>query len=183
MIKHPGFPLGMLVAMPLCAASGALAAQDGSKGPQADTPAVMVKLFDCREIADPQERLACYDQEVSRVFEAQATKELVIADREQVNETKRGLFGFSLPKLGIFGGDDDKDEVSSVTLELAGARKMANGRYVLTMRDGAQWMQIDNTPVLRDPEAGEEVTISRASMGSFMAKVGTRRSFRVKRVD
>lgn len=173
----------MLAACPLALPTTTFAKDNRDGDAQVETPAAMVRLFDCREVVDSLERLACYDREVSSVYEAQASKDLVIADREQVKEAKKGLFGFSFPKLGIFGGDGEKEEVSSVTLELSGARMMANGLYILTMKDGGQWMQTDSTPVLRDPEAGEEVVISRASMGSFMAKIGTRRSFRVKRVE
>ncbi|KUO53822.1 MAG: hypothetical protein APF82_09920 [Sphingomonadales bacterium BRH_c42] len=182
-IMQPKLFLRMLGVCSFPLATAAFAEDNRGGDAQAETPAAMARLFDCREVVDSQERLACYDREVNHVYQAQASKDLIIADREQVEETKKGLFGFSLPKLGIFGGDDEKEAVKSVTLELSGARKMANGRYILTMRDGAQWMQTDSTLVLRDPEVGEEVVISRASMGSFMAKIGTRRSFRVKRVE
>jgi uncharacterized protein YigA (DUF484 family) len=149
-----------------------------------ETPEIMAKLFDCREIADATDRLACFDREVGTVYEAQASKELVIADREQIKETKKGLFGFTLPKIGIFGGgEDDEDEVSSVTMAIASQRQMANGRYIFTMEDGARWMQTDNTTVLREPQSGDEVEIKKASMGSYMAKIKGSRAFRVRRVD
>jgi hypothetical protein len=108
----------------------------------------------------------------------------VIADREQIKETKKGLFGFTLTKIGIFGGgEDDEDEVSSVTMAIASQRQMANGRYIFTMVDGARWMQTDNTTVLREPQSGDEVEIKKASMGSYMAKIKGSRAFRVRRVD
>src|SRR3546814_8363946 len=99
----------LLALCPLALTSVAFAQGDDGEGPATETPEVIAKLFDCRGIADPDERLICYDREVNSVYTAQASKDLVIADREPVKETKKGLFGFSLPKLWIFGGDDDKD--------------------------------------------------------------------------
>jgi hypothetical protein len=147
------------------------------------TPEVVERLFDCRTIEDSGERLACFDREIDSVLKAQESKELVITDREQIKETRRGLFGFSLPKIGLFGGEDDDDEVNEIVAKISEARRTRNGRYMIVLEDGARWMQSDNTTVLRDIEPGEEITIKTAAFGSYMAKVGGRRAFRIKRMN
>ena len=146
---------------------------------------IIDKLFDCRGIEDPEARLACFDQEVDRVYQARESKELVIADREQMKETRKGLFGFTLPKIGIFGGgdDDDEDKISELETKITRFGRMSNGRAIFTVEGGARWMQTDNTPVLGSPDAGDSVTIETAAMGSYKAKIGRKRAFRVKRVD
>ncbi len=150
-----------------------------------DTPAIVEELFACREIAEADARLACFDREITKVYEAQNSRQLVIADREQVRETKKGLFGFTLPKLGIFGNsDEDKEEtIREITSTISSIRRMGNGRYLLVLETGARWMQTDSTPVLGSPREGDEVIIKRAAMGSYMAKIEGRRAMRVRRVD
>ena len=41
--------------------------------------------------------------------------ESVVVDKAEIREARRGLFGFKLPKIRLFGGgDDDDDEANSV---------------------------------------------------------------------
>lgn len=173
------FPLAIVVSSVPAVALG-----QSNAGDNQDNPDVVQKLFDCRSIEVAEERLACFDREIDIVFKARESKEIVITDREQIKETRRGLFGFTLPKIGLFGGGDDKDdEVNEIIAKVAVARQQRNGRYLITLEDGARWAQTDNTPVLRDIDAGETIVIKTAALGSYMAKVGSRRAFRVKRVD
>ena len=168
-----------------CAAPATLLAQDKNEDTiNIETPRLVEQLFDCREIADSSERLACYDREVNNVYEAQTTRELVIADREQIKETKRGLFGFKLPKIGLFdGGDDDEEELNELTTTLTSARQNSSGRYILVVEGGARWMQTDKTPVFGKLEPGDEIVIKSGVLGSYMAKIGKRRAVRVRRLD
>lgn len=157
-------------------------AQDAPPDP-GETPEVVERLFDCRTIEDSGERLACFDREIDSVLKAQESKEIVITDREQIKKTRRGLFGFTLPKIGLFGGDDDDNEVNEIVTKISKASRTPNGRYMIVLEDGASWMQSDNTRVLRNIEPGEEITIKTAAFGSYMAKVGGRRAFRIKRMN
>lgn len=157
-------------------------AQDRSSEP-VETPELIAELFACREIADPDERLACYDREVATVAEAQASRELVIADREQVNKTRRGLFGLRLPDLGIFGGEDDEDGVNEITATLARATKLDNGRHIFELEDGARWIETENAAGFRKFKAGDTIVIKRAAFGSFKAKVNGKRAVKVRRLN
>ena len=123
------------------------------------TPAIVADLFACRDIVDDEARLACFDREVGVIQSKQQREEIVIADKEEVRETRRGLFGFSLPKIGLFRDDDEEDELDRVQVTIASARKMSNGRVSFTTDTGARWIQVDNTPILRDPKPGDNVTI------------------------
>lgn len=177
-MRHPYPALALAAAL---APAVAIAQQPDAPG--SDTPQVVARLFDCRAVEDDEARLACFDREVDAVIEAQAKKDLVIADREQVKQTRRGLFGFTLPRIGLFGGDDEEDEVKEIIATIARAREMRNGRYVFELEDGARWMQSDNFTILRTPKAGDSLAIKRAALGSYMAKINGGRAFRVKRVD
>ncbi len=157
-------------------------AQDDTT-PDFDTPELVAQLFACRDIADDSERLACFDREVSAMQGAQESKELVIVEKEQVEQTRKGLFGFALPKIGLFKGDGGEDEISDLETTLVSARRMNNGRYSFVVEGGARWIQTDKTPVLRTPKAGDPVTIKKGAIGSYMVKFGKARAFRARRVE
>lgn len=165
-------------------AGPALAGQD-DHAKAMPVPEMIEKLFECRKIAEPAPRLACLDQQTAAIEAATKAKDLVIADREQIKEARRGLFGLSLPKIGLFGGGGDKDEepIAKVESTLQSASPASGGKWLLVLEDGARWLQSDSTPVLGSPKAGDAIVIERAAMGSYMAKIGKRRAFRVQRIN
>lgn len=144
-------------------------------------PEVYQKVIDCRSIENDQARLACYDSSVKALDEAAKTEDLVVMSRESVKEAKRGLFGFSLPRLNLFGGSDDKDEIKRIDAKIASFSRGQSG-WTLTLEDGSVWQQTDGIYVSR-PTIGETVVIERAALGSFKAKIDGGVAFRIKRRD
>lgn len=169
-----------LAAALLFTSGAALAADEEAK--VAEAPEIVQGLFACREIEDPTERLACFDREVAVVYEARESEELVIADKEQVREARKGLFGFSLPKLGLFSGKQEND-VNEIETTLTSIRKMGNGKLTFTVDGGGRWQQLDNIKVLGKPGPGDPVLIKKGAIGSYLANINGRRAIRVKRVD
>ena len=137
-------------------------------------PAIYTELVACKDIAAPTARLACYDEKVSALQTAQSTNQVVIADREQVREARRGLFG---------GDGDEGDEIQAIDGVIQSARTIRGGKWVIRLEDGAVWQQTD-TPrgSMRDPKTGDTIVIERAALGSFMAKVNDGRAFKVTRI-
>lgn len=84
-------------------------------------------------------------------------------DRAEVNKTKRGLFGFSLPSLRLFGGDDDQ-AVREIEGKLTGAAPYGYGYYVLTFDDGSQWQTTDRAAGF-SPKRGDTVKIKAGAFG------------------
>ena len=158
------------------------AAQEGVVD-KLENPKVIDRLFECRTIENPEARLACFDREVGAVYEAQESRELVIAEREQVEEAKRGLFGLTLPKIRLFGGGDGDQDIDELTAVLAGARVMGNGLYEFELEDGARWVQTEKSVGRRRYGAGDTIVISKGAIGSFKAKVNGERAMRVRRVN
>jgi hypothetical protein len=145
-------------------------------------------LLDCRAITDPLVRLSCYDEKVAKLETAKATGELVIADKEQVREARRGLFGFKMPSLSIFGGGDNTDKAAldrmdelETTIDRVSVFGYRQWRFIL--KDGAIWEQTDTEQLLFDPEVGDKIVIKRAAMGSFRAKIDGQRPIRVRRIE
>jgi len=154
----------------------------GSAGAQ-DLPAGVDELLRCREVTDDAERLRCFEEKSDALAGALERREVVAADRQEVQEAKRQLFGFSLPDLNMFDGGEageDEDDVDSVEGTVASVSQDANSRWVLTLESGQVWRQSDSRAIVR-PRPGQPVTIRRASMGSFMMRVNNQPGIRVQR--
>ena len=147
-------------------------------------PAIYTELIACKDIAQTTARLACYDEKVTALQTAQSTNQVVIADREQVREARRGLFGLSLPRIKLFDGDGDEgDEIESIDGIIQSARTTRGGKWLIQLEDGAVWQQTDPArSTMRRPKSGDAIVIERAALGSFLAKVNDGRGFKVKRV-
>jgi hypothetical protein len=173
----------------LCAAGMMLTvatAAHATDKPERPQPQVFADVLECRAIADADARLKCFDTAVAALEQASTEKSVVVLSEETVQETRRGLFGFTLPKLNLFGGGggDDENEVevmNEITSTIDNVRG-GDGRWVFTLPDGAVWEQTDGV-YLKKPRAGQSITIKRAALGSYKAKVDGGLGFRVKRVN
>jgi hypothetical protein len=136
-------------------------------------PAVLDQVFACSDINDEAQRLACYDGAVGRLREAQTSGSLVAVDRTQVQEIEREAFGFSLPSLPqIFRNRGESTEGTVAEMQLTVERVVPRGDGTATfyMSNGQVWTQLDGMNA-RHVRAGREVTIRRATLGSFMMSV------------
>lgn len=146
-------------------------------------PAVFEELVGCRSIADSDARLACYDSKVAAMDEAEKKDELVLADSASMKEAKRGLFGFSIPKLKIFGTDNAENDKFELVAKIDSAFQTGYGQWTIILDDGARWVQVDTQSVVRRPAAGMEIKIRQAAMGSYFANIAGQRAIRMKRVN
>jgi hypothetical protein len=138
-------------------------------------------MLACRGEADPVKRLACYDGKVGAFATATEKGDVKVVDREDVKKTRRALFGFSLPKLPFFSGDDSQeDQADEVETTISAIAALGYGKFALTMADGAVWRTTE--AMRRDPVAGAAVRIKKAAMGSFMLSVAGRPGVRALRV-
>lgn len=168
----------IMPAATLALLGGAPALAKDKDVPTAPPPAYQAVL-DCRSIADPAVRLACYDKQVTAMSDATQKKDLVVIDRATIRETKRGLFGISLPKIKIFGGNDD-EEVNQIESTLTAAYSSKDGQSIFVLADGSRWKQTDGR--FTYPKAGQKVLVKRAALGSFMAQVNGQPGVRVIRL-
>jgi hypothetical protein len=169
---------------PLAIAAAGLAAIAAAAPPAPpQRPAALEAVLRCRAIADAQARLACFDTAVASFEAATVSRDVVVVDRAQVRETRRSLFGLSLPRLAIFGAGRgaDEEEIQSLEGVVASAFEDGEGRWVVHLQDGGTWRQIDATLLGRAPRAGSKVVIRRAAMGSFMMRVDNQSGFRARR--
>ena len=163
------------------ASTGALAQKKDKDAPN-PAPAVYQAVIDCGAIADPQARLACFDGAVAALNAATRDRQLVVVDRSTMREARRGIFGLSLPKLKLFGGDDDDDseQVTSIDSTISGLRMAKDGMPIFVLEDGARWKQTEGRNVYA--KAGQPIHIKRAAIGSYMANVNKQPGVRVVRL-
>ncbi len=145
-------------------------------------PAVYQAVIDCRGVLQAGQRLACFDRTVGAMAAAKEQRELVVMDRAEVREARKGLFGLSLPKLRLLGGndEDEKDEVKEIESTIAALRGGADGFPVFVLQDGGRWKQTDGRHVY--PEVGDKIRIRRATLGSYLANVNNQPAVRVARL-
>lgn len=146
-------------------------------------PPIFEELVNCRTIADPTERLACYDTKVAAMDEAEKKDELVLADKASMKEARRGLFGFSIPKLKIFGNEGKEEEKFELVAKIDSAYQASPGKWTIMLDDGARWVQIDSQVMRKNPERGMEIKIREAAMGSYFANIDGQRAIRMRRVN
>jgi hypothetical protein len=162
--------------LPAVAATAAIAA------PEAPTRApAMQSVLDCRAIADPTQRLACYDKAVGGLEQAEKTGDLVTIDRKQRQAVRRQAFGLQLPTLAMFDRGEKPEEADRITATLAEAHHNAEGKWVLKLDDGALWRQTDDNELLHAPRAGSKVEVRKGVLGAFFIKVDGQQAFRAHR--
>ncbi len=169
----------LLALVALALAAPASAQKAGEKRSQ-----VLSRVVDCRKLEDGQARLACYDREVAAMEVAEARKDVVVVDREQLRKTRRTLFGLTLPNLSVFGDDnDDQEGVQRIETTIKAVSQNPYGKWILTLEDGARWAQLDSIELPIDPRPGHPIKIRRAAMGSYLANIKDQNAIRVRRMQ
>jgi len=171
----------LLIAFGIVAAAATL----GGPAPAQDraSNALIGAVTACRSEQDGAARLRCYDAAAAALAEAESSGKVVVVDREDVRKTRRSLFGFSLPKLPFFSGDDSAEsQQDEITATVAAAGALGYDKYRVKLEDGALWETTEGSPNVRGPRRGDTVVIKRGPLGSYMMKIAGQRALRAKRV-
>lgn len=187
-------PLGLCaVALALGAPALATGKGDAEKAAALGSPKLFRDLVDCRAIAADAERLACYDRQVAALARAEEAKDIVVADRAEVREARKGLFGFSVNLGRIFdfggkgkGGSDDAaeaEEIKRIDTTVTAVGRIRDGGLRLVFAEGGTWEQIDTRGFALAPRAGQKATITRGSFGSYYVSVDGQPGIKMRRVQ
>ena len=147
--------------------------------PPAVQPKVFQAVVDCRKLADPAERLACYDKSVDALASAADAKQVLVVDRATTEKTKRSLFGLSLPKIKLFGDNDDV-EIEKIESTITSVTSSRDGSAVFVLADGARWKQTEGRDTFA--KSGQKIEIRRGAMGSYFARINGQAGVRVIRL-
>lgn len=146
---------------------------------------LIASLARCLDVREDTSRLACTDVAARRLVDAARRKEVVLVDRQEVTKTRRSLFGFSLPRIGLFGRDGpDKaeDEIDQVEAAITKVVELGYGKYAITVDSGARWNTTEAWEGPTRPAAGLTATIKRGTLGGYFLKIGKTRAVRAIRV-
>lgn len=150
--------------------------------PEPQRPPAYESLIRCRTVAEDAARLRCFDEAAAALQAATERREVVVVDRAQIRESRRRLFGIRLPRLPVFGGGGgEEEEIDQVEGVIASASQDGLGHWVVTLQDGAVWVQVDNNRLALRPRAGQPVVINRGALGSYMMRVNRQPGIRVRR--
>lgn len=144
--------------------------------------ALIQGLAACRGVADEKARLACYDQASARLADAVESKELVVLDRQEINQTRRSLFGFSVPNIPLFRGEGG-EQGSEMEATIAAASMVAGGMWQIRLEDGAIWQTTESPLSLGDPRRGQKIVIKRGTLGNYFLRINGQRGVRGRRVS
>lgn len=150
------------------AAASPAAAQDKVAAPLIDA------IARCLDIREDAARLACSDLAGRAIVDASRRREIVVVDKEEVKTTRRSLFGFSLPRIGLFGkgGPDSGEEVDRIESKIVGVASLGYGKYGIDITDGARWSTTEAWPSGGRPEVGAAITIKKGALGNYFIRSG-----------
>ncbi len=150
-------------------------------------PAQVAALQACRTKADASERLACYDKAVDVLSAATASRDLVVIDKAEVKSARKGLFGFTLPRIpflsGKDGDPDDDADARELQTTVVSARRWNRAFWRFTVQSGSTWETTEDSRSFTDPKPGAPVVIERGTLGAYYAKVGRGGRSAVRRIQ
>lgn len=179
----PGFRPACLIFLALSATP--VAARD-TKSDEPKPPPLFQQVLDCKAVSDASARLACYDEKVTALGAATEKRDIVITDKAELRQTKRGLFGFALPISRLFGGgkDEDKaDEVKRLETSVVSARHSRDGDWLVTLQEGGTWEQTDSKGFALSPKTGQKAVVTKGSFGSYFVSVDGQPGVKMRRVQ
>ena len=134
----------------------------------------------CRAIMVAEARLDCFDTAAAALDAAVKAQEVRVIDRQDVSKARRSLFGYTIPKFGLFGGGRE-EEFTEINTTLASARPLANGRMELRLAEGdAVWSTTDHLAF--PPKAGRKVRIRKGALGNYFINIDGERTVRGMRL-
>jgi hypothetical protein len=107
-----------------------------------------------------------------------------IIDRADVRKARRSLFGFTLPRINLFGsgeGEPGVEAFTEITTTVQSARPVANGRVEIRLADGNDAVWQTTEPMNFPPKAGAKIRIRKGALGNYFIAVDGR-SYRGMRV-
>jgi len=158
-------------------------------------------LVNCRALASAVARLDCYDQladtqtatasQATRIGTPEraaptvaATETAAAATMEPTADaSQEALFGKNEKEIRKSAQDAaGTTEIDQMAARVSEVRQSATGKTIITLDNGQVWKQIDSSRLRLSSD--DQVTIRRASLGSFMLyKTGSKSLMRVKRIS
>lgn len=157
-------PLKLFMVMAFIAIPASTSAQSEEEGRS---------LQACRGINDAMERLGCYDR-----FTDSIGRDIGLKSTRPYDPIK----DFGAPHDILNKGDIESRGPLFIESKIISARESGYGKWTMVLETGAVWTQTDTVNLVSTPKEGAIAKISQAGLGSYIAKVGNGKAFKVKRV-
>lgn len=155
-------------------------------GAQDDAPPSdpLAGLKACQGLADGAARLACFDRESAAMIAATEAGDLRLVDAEAMKSTKRRLFGFALPRIGLFGGGKGDEEMDMMESTVTSVNYQRSDAFTFRIAEGDATWQVSNAPMrLREVEVGDKVVFKKAAMGSYFIRIDGQTGIKGRRIQ
>ena len=135
----------------------------------------------CHAVVDNSERLACYDTFVTAFEASVSNHDIVIMDRETIRQTRRGLFGYTLPKAPLFNGDNVRDNISELDTTVSSETPLGNGKWKVRLAEGSLWETTESVGWV-SPRSGSKIHLKAGAFGSYFMTIDRDNPIRAMRV-
>ena len=156
-------------------------AATGASAQERSTPDALSGLRTCRVLTDDAARLACFDRAAGALDAAEASGEVVVVERSEIQDTRQRLFGLDVPNVRLLDRFGGQGQVEAVETTLTRGYQTSRGEWVFELADGSTWRQIDAERFTGRARPGAEVRVRRAAMGSYFINVDGARALRARR--
>jgi len=144
-------------------------------------------LLACRDTADSNARLACFDRESSKLNAVLATRASVASTTEPVASAqplapseKFGLSEQAVAEREVAAGSR-APEAQMIDVHVSAVSQSSDGRFTFTLDNGQVWRQLlKEGDMLAKP--GDAATVSRGMLGSYWLAFESRRGCKVTRI-
>jgi hypothetical protein len=161
----------------LAGLTGQISAQTEAPPAAVPTARIPSEFVTCSRIKKNSERLACYDKALDYLRTPAAA-----AAAAPSAETSFGIkSGAAESRRAVVEHSEPDDALETLTGRITSLTEDGQGMSIVTLDNGQTWRQLTGSTKLA-LKAGDEVTISRASFGSFLMSIPTGRPLRVRRV-
>jgi hypothetical protein len=171
----PALALGLAAALSLQGAAAAPPAAELARCAALSDTSERLACYDSLECATKSaadERLACYDA-LAKSKAPQPQPAPVLAAAAATASNDPSSFGLTKHDTAPQGPKKIKARVASVTED-------RHGNVTVVLDNGQTWAVHELDPLLR---SGDEVTIRRAALGSYLMTTAARHSYRVQRLQ
>lgn len=175
-----------LTPLAACALPILATAQEAPSGAPSD-PAIVERMRQCSAIADDGARLGCFDAVSTTLLAEFDRGQVRLVRTEEIEKTRRNAFGFSLPTITLFGGNDkDGEEVEALDVlnsTITSVSRLGEDSWRFTIAEGdAVWEVRDAPSRFREPRVGDSVEFEKAALGSYWVRVNGRMGTKGSRV-
>ena len=107
-----------------------------------------------------------------------------VVDRGELRQARRSLFGFAMPRLPFFAGDESANDVADeIETTIKSAVSIGYDKFRIILTEGnAVWETTEAAISMRDPKAGQKISIKRGPMGSYFVRINGQRGVKGRRV-